>query len=435
MMNIKYWIKHPGYFLQTFKGLFKNRDYFVYRIYTACGIRPGDKLAIRIAYYNATGKKLNLKHPVTFNEKLNYLKLSQRNPIMTDLVDKVKAKELLSSIIGTEYIIPTLGVWERFDDIDFSTLPDRFVLKTNHDSGTVCVCRSKATFDYAAAKEKLTKSLAYNYYEGLREWPYKNIERKILAEEYLEQRTTDYGNPPEGFVMINCDENGPTDSKIKKNPSAKGVINLLKEIRKLYPLFQPEIYADSNGNIITKCKLNTPPPHYKFSQFSDIIDLCSFWEVHYKDADALTLTKGNTTIHFSHNPDYEEINDYKVFCFNGEVKLIKVDFDRSSGHKANYYTPDWQLLPFEEVVVPHDASRFFPKPVNLEKIIELAVKISNSKKLADKPFPLVRIDFYIINNRVYIGEITFFHMGGISDFKPDEWNNTIGSWIHLSTDL
>lgn len=133
------------------------------------------------------GKELNLEHPQTFNEKLQWLKLYYRDPVMTDLVDKYKVKRYVSNIIGEEHVIPTLGVWERFEDIDFAKLPDQFVLKCNHDSGGVVICKDKEKFDRKAAKRKLEKSMKRNFYYAGREWAYKHVTPKILAEVYLEE--------------------------------------------------------------------------------------------------------------------------------------------------------------------------------------------------------------------------------------------------------
>ena len=150
-----------------------------------------DRCFLQCQYYLHMGKKLDLKHPQTFNEKLQWLKLYDRNPLYTTLVDKYAVKEYVAEKIGLEYIIPTLGVWDSFDDIDFDQLPNQFVLKTTHGGGStgVVVCKDKRGFDIASAKEKLNKSMHANIYDTLREWPYKNVKRRILAEQYIEDKT------------------------------------------------------------------------------------------------------------------------------------------------------------------------------------------------------------------------------------------------------
>ena len=149
---------------------------------------PNDELYLRIIYRLEMGHRLDLKNPQTFTEKIQWLKLYDRKPEYTRMVDKITAKEYVSEIIGKEYIIPTLGVWDHFDDIDFSILPDAFVLKTNHGSGgsDVVICRDKTNFDYLGAKRKLERSLKGNCYRRYREWPYKNIVPRIFAEELLD---------------------------------------------------------------------------------------------------------------------------------------------------------------------------------------------------------------------------------------------------------
>lgn len=146
-----------------------------------------DKPYLQMMYWLNIGKKLNLKHPVTFNEKLQWLKLYNRKPEYTIMVDKVKAKEYVAKIIGEEHIIPTLGVWDDPDDIDFDALPDKFVLKCNHNSGTgMYICKDKRKLDVPKVKAELRKGLKENYFLHWREWPYKNVPRKILAEKFME---------------------------------------------------------------------------------------------------------------------------------------------------------------------------------------------------------------------------------------------------------
>lgn len=151
------------------------------------GIRipMSDELYLKLLYWDRFKKRLNLNDPKSFNEKLQWLKLYDRNPEYTRLVDKHEAKRVIADKIGDKYIIPTLGVWERFDDIDFNSLPNQFVLKCTHDSGSLVIVRDKASFDKMLAKKKLEKSLRQNYYYPAREWPYKNVKPKIIAEKYM----------------------------------------------------------------------------------------------------------------------------------------------------------------------------------------------------------------------------------------------------------
>ena len=136
------------------------------------------------------GKWLHLKHPKTFNEKLQWLKLYGRRPIDTVLSDKYAVKDYITKTIGPQYVIPLLGVWDRFEDIDFDALPNQFVLKCTHDSGGVVVCKDKAVFDKEAAKNVINKGLQNNYYVYSREKDYRDIPRRIIAEEYKEDDET-----------------------------------------------------------------------------------------------------------------------------------------------------------------------------------------------------------------------------------------------------
>lgn len=153
------------------------------------GLIIPDKIYIMLKYRKAFGRWPNLKDPQTFNEKLNWLKLHDRNPLYTTMVDKYEAKRYVADLIGEEYIIPTLGVWDRTEDIDFDALPDKFVLKATHDSGRVIICRDKSKLDKAKAVKEMKESLKRNFYAVTREWPYKNVKPRIIAEQLLESST------------------------------------------------------------------------------------------------------------------------------------------------------------------------------------------------------------------------------------------------------
>lgn len=145
-----------------------------------------DKSHISLKYRLNMGRPLNWENPRTFTEKLNWLKLYDHDPRYPGIVDKWEVMDFVKERIGEEYCVKKYGIWEKFDDIDFDTLPERFVLKCTHDSGGVVICRDKKAFDKKAAREKLEASLKKNYYWLSREWPYKQIKPRILAEEYLE---------------------------------------------------------------------------------------------------------------------------------------------------------------------------------------------------------------------------------------------------------
>lgn len=144
-----------------------------------------DALALKRKYKKVFGHKLNLKNPQTFNEKIQWLKLHDRKPAYKRLTDKIEVKKHVAKIIGEQYIIPTLGSWRSFDEIDFDSLPNQFVLKCNHDAASTIIVRDKRSFDWTAAKEKLTEALRDDYYMYNRQWAYKGIDRKILAEKFM----------------------------------------------------------------------------------------------------------------------------------------------------------------------------------------------------------------------------------------------------------
>lgn len=268
-----------------------------------------DETYLRIVFWARTGNRLNLSRPQTFNEKLQWLKLHYRKDIMCKLVDKYEVKKIVSDLIGEEHIIPTLGLWNSFDEIDFDKLPDKFVLKCTHDSGGLVICKNKDTFDISKAKKIITNSLKTRYYLHGREWPYKYVQPRIIAEQYM------------------------TDE--------------------------------------SSC----------------------------------------------------ELKDYKVFNFDGEPKLIQVDYDRFNGHKRNLYDLDWNYVD-AQIEFPTDPNRIIEKPQNLTQMLDFARILSNG-------FPHARTDFYSVNGKVYFGEITFFHGGGFEYFAPEEFEQKFSSYLNL----
>ncbi len=174
MLPLKEYLKHP-------RILFTS----LLREYGGC---IPDRTYLQMLYYLKMGKRLNLDNPQTYNEKLQWLKLYNRRPDYTVMVDKLAVKEYVAKIIGADHVIPTLGVWDKPEEIDFDSLPDQFVLKTTHGCGNngVVICKEKNKFDKIAAVKKLKNSLTMNIYKSNREWPYKNVKRRILAEAYME---------------------------------------------------------------------------------------------------------------------------------------------------------------------------------------------------------------------------------------------------------
>lgn len=144
-----------------------------------------DDTYLSMLYRIKMGKPLNLDAPQTYNEKIQWLKLYDRRPEYTMMVDKYAVKDYVEGIIGKEHIIPTLGVWDKFDEIDFEKLPNQFVLKCTHDSGGLVIVKDKSKLDITAARVNINHCLRHNYYWGLREWPYKDMKPRIIAEQYM----------------------------------------------------------------------------------------------------------------------------------------------------------------------------------------------------------------------------------------------------------
>ena len=176
-MNNKYLeiLKKPHFIVRGFGYVFVN----------LFGRQMPDKTYLQCKWWVNNGKKLDLENPVTFNEKLQWLKLYNRNPMYSTMVDKYEAKKYVANIIGDEYIIPTLGVYDSVEDIDFDSLPNQFVLKCTHDSGGIVICQDKTQLNRKEAIKKLRKGLKSNFYWTNREWPYKNVTPRIIAEKYM----------------------------------------------------------------------------------------------------------------------------------------------------------------------------------------------------------------------------------------------------------
>jgi hypothetical protein len=258
-------------------------------------------------YYFAKAKKIgNFKKPKTFNEKINWRKLYDHNPLYTKLSDKYAVREYIAEKIGEEHLVPLLGVYNSVDEIDFNILPNQFVLKCTHDCASVIICKDKQNFDFKQAKSKLSKCLKKNFYWRTREWQYKDIEPKIIAEQYL------------------VDE-----SKI-------------------------------------------------------------------------------------------ELKDYKIYCFRDKIACIEVMFNRFSsvGLKINIYDTDWNLLPLQ-IKCPNDPNVKIEKPEELEKMLFIAKILAND-------FSFVRVDFYVANNKIYFGEMTFTPGGTFNKFTPSKYDRIFG---------
>lgn len=273
-----------------------------------------DKQYLKLRYKRTFEKSLNLDNPQTFNEKLQWLKLYDRKPEYTMMVDKYKVREYIAKKLGEEYLIPLLGVWDNPDDIDFDALPNQFVLKCNHNSGLgMCICRDKSKLDIEKVKAELRKGLAQDYYITSREWPYKDVPRRIIAEKYLEDK------------------------------------------EKIVP------------------------------------------------------------------------EDYKVYCINGKPLYIVVFHNRFNDNEElseTVYDTTWkpQHISLDEHFKVSDVTE--PVPECLGKMLAFAEMLSVN-------IPQSRIDFYIVNNQLYFGEITLYTASGFQKMIPEEMDSILGNMIKL----
>lgn len=268
-----------------------------------------DKTYLKILFPLKLGYKLELKNPQTYNEKLQWLKLYYRRSIMTKMVDKFEAKKFIEERVGRQYVVKNFGVWNSFNEIDFNNLPNNFVLKTTHDQGGVIICKDKSTFDYKSAQIKLNKHLSKRHFYLTREWPYKNVTPRILAEEYL----------------------------------------------------------DSNSIF----------------------------------------------------------KDYKFYCFHGVPRVMYVSMGKAAGKMTiDYFDMNFNQLDIRRPNIDN-SGKLIDKPRNFDLMINLSRKLSEG-------FPHLRVDFYELNQKLYVGELTFFQGGGLMPFIPAEWDRNFGNWIDLS---
>ena len=297
MRSISYYLTHP-------------KETAIFTFMKVAHYLP-DSIHLRILYRIEMGKSLNLNKPETFCEKLQWLKLYNRKPEYTQMVDKLEAKKYVASIIGEEYIIPVLGIWDKAEDINFDSLPNQFVLKTTHGGGGngVIICKDKSMLNREDTVKKLNKLLLQDIYKSRVEWPYKNVKKRIFAEQYM---------------------------------------------------------VDESGN---------------------------------------------------------ELKDYKLLNFNGEPLYIEVDSGRFTDHIRNIYDINWNVQPIS-IGYKNDLSVEFERPIGLEKMVEFA-------RVLSKGMPFLRTDFYIINDRIYFGELTFFQRSGFTTFNPPSVDLELGCRITL----
>ncbi len=241
--------------------------------------RMPDKAYLKLAFRARMGYPLNLEKPETFNEKIQWLKLYDRKDLYTSLVDKYAVRQYIKEKIGEKYLIPLIGgPWYRAEDIDFDSLPEQFVLKCNHNSGGVIICRDKSSFDREGAKARLDKFLSRNYYYRSREWPYKNVRPCIIAEKFMQDEKFDnlsvykilcFGGEPRIFQTIKNDktpeesidyfdinwnrldlrQNFPNSDEPLEEPSNREeMLELARKLARGFPQIRTDFYS-INGRV------------------------------------------------------------------------------------------------------------------------------------------------------------------------------------------
>lgn len=412
-----------------------------------------DKRYLKYMYSVRMNESLDIIHPETYNEKLQWLKLYYRLPIMPKLVDKYEVKKYVSKLLGPEFIIPTLGVWDKFDDIDFASLPNQFVLKCTHDSGGIFICKDKSKLDYQKAEQKIEHSLSRNYYYYGREWPYKDLKPRIIAEDYMvdskkhnSQITSTHinGEIPEvisvckqrfkdtyiaddfshnGWEVFIIDIDGRQDSQTISFPETfYELIELSQKLKKYFQISHLTIYTFDRKRCFGTITLqSTSKIEYLTSNLCRKEMNIGEWAAFPSNGGVLF---SNRDLHlyvngFGDVTDAGELKDYKFFCFNGKVKCFKVDYDRFTNHRANYYDTEGNLLPFGEVAYPPDPYKEIILPEEIHKMIEMAEVLA-------KGMPFVRVDFYNVDHRVYFGEIIFCPASGFGKIEPTEWDKELG---------
>lgn len=223
--------------------------------------RLSDEDFIKLLFKAEMGYDPDLENPKTFNEKLQWIKLYDHNPLYTKMVDKIAVKDYVREKIGDEHIIKTLGIWDSYDDIDFETLPEQFVLKCNHDSGGLVIVKDKEKMDRKMVRKTISSSLRINYYKKYREWPYKNVQPRIIAETYVVDEATNSLNDYKFFCF-----NGKVKCfKIDFNRFVKHQANYYDENCNLLPFGEKDFPRDSSADI------KMPPVIDEMKKIAEII--------------------------------------------------------------------------------------------------------------------------------------------------------------------
>lgn len=270
-------------------------------------------LCTKIMFELKLGKKLDLVNPQTFNEKLQWIKLYDKDPLKPKCVDKYTVREYVKSVGCSELLNELLWQGYNPEDIPFEKFPKQYVIKATHGQGMNIICKDSSKLNRNATIKLLRKWLKEQYLPCYGEWFYGKVRPRIIVEKFL---------------------------------------------------------SETNN---------------------------------------------------------EEPADYKVFCFNGEPKVIDVHTGRFTNHKRNFYDLNWNVIKNVSIKYPCDESEIVPKPKELELMLTYAKKLSS-------PFIHVRCDFYIVNGKIYFGELTFTNGAGFDKIKPHEFDLLLGSYIDLPND-
>lgn len=395
-----------------------------------------DEMYLKFMFKLRMHRKLDLENPQYFNDKIQWMKLYNRNSEYTTIVDKYAVKQYVAKIIGNQYIIPTIGMWEKFDDIDFEKLPNRFVLKCTHDSGGLVICKDKTKFDIEQARKKINKCLKRNYYWMGREWPYKNVPHRIIAEQYMADDLRDYklfcfnGIPRMTLV---CSERFTKDG-LKEDfyDEAWNHLNIQRPTHgnAILPIQCPKQY-ELMKKLATKLSEKMPFARIDFYELNERL---YFGEITFYPASGFEgfqpeewdlrlgkwiklptmggyqLKSDDCSIIISNsyynNKDTKALVDYKFFCFNGVAESVMVCTERETGHpKFYFFDKQWNLKKYNIRGKEAPENFTLPKPDCIDEMFDIAEKLS-------KGIPYVRVDLYCIDGLVYFGEMTFYPDSG-----------------------
>ena len=440
--------------------LLHNRAQFLDSCVKNLGFLFPDKLYLSLRYRCIMGKWIDWKNPKTFNEKIQWLKVYDFKPEYTKMVDKYAVKDYVASIIGEEYIIPTLGVWDSVKDIDWDSLPNQFVLKTTHGGGGcgVVICTDKSKLDRKAAEKKLSASMKANV-TSTREHPYYKVPKRIIAEKYIADSSSlivsnllDYkffcfdgeprflyvsDSPKHESVFLNTDwtfaDIGRDDYKPMIETPAKPdnleeMLTLTRKLSKGKPHVRIDLYNVNEHLYFGEITFFTGSGFIPFNPVSCdrfIGDMLQLPDVKAGGGYLIADQKVALWLRGDGMPAHQpaDLFDYKFFCFDGKVKYLAVHAGRFTEHFSNYYDSDWNLQNWG-FDCPVQLSHVFQCPANFEEMKSIAEKLSSGHKF-------LRVDLYNVEGKIYFGELTFYPASGYGKFTPEEWDERLGDLIRI----